>query len=106
MSAIENKIKVAVKKRSSSVKKKSVELKIEVDRKLFQGTEWLEGLGRIQPFEQFLQTGIKKVVENYIKSAEHQLKGDSQPASSSQNSKSTTEFLSQKSNPTLNSSVQ
>ena len=74
MSELERAIKVSFGKRETTNRKKSLEFKIEVARKLFQGPEWLESLGRLQSFESHMRKGIRTVVEDYIKSAEQQLK--------------------------------
>ena len=73
MSELERAIKVSFGKRETTNRKKSLEFKIEVARKLFQGPEWLESLGRLQSFESHMRKGIRVVVEDYIKSAEQQL---------------------------------
>ena len=77
MSELEKSIKVSLGKRETSAKRKSIELKLEVSRKLFQGPEWLESLGRLESFESHMKKGVRTVVEDYIKSAEGQLKSKS-----------------------------
>jgi len=78
MSEIEKAIKVSLGKRETSSRKKSLELKIEVARKLFQGPEWLESLGRLESFENHMKKAIRASVNDYIESAKNQLKEDSE----------------------------
>ena len=74
MSELEKTIKVSFGKKETSARKKSLELKIEIARKFFQGPEWLESLGRLESFENHMKKGIKAVARDYIQSAEKQLK--------------------------------
>ncbi len=48
---VENKTKVAVKKRVTTARKRSLELKVEVARNLLRYPEWLESFGRLEHFE-------------------------------------------------------
>ena len=87
MSEIEKTIKVSLGKRETSTRRKSLELKIEVSRKLFQGPEWLESLGRLESFDSYMKKGIRTVVMDYILSAEKQLKDRSSNQTSSEDAK-------------------
>ena len=78
MREAKEKIKITTKKFQTNDKTRSLEMKIEVDKKLFQGTDWLESLKRLKPLDEYLKDALTASIKNYILEAEQQLIGSPQ----------------------------
>lgn len=73
MAKIHRKIKVSVKNNKDTETRKRLEISLDIDKKLFQGTEWLEKLNRIESLGEYLKKESVNAVIKYIKSAEDHL---------------------------------